>query len=78
MQQAGDGSFTNIRKRRPFSSVQSRRLNGEKKVDVKKADDSDGSDYDEEDVYLMKKEQEFYPVRGHPGMWYKVGTQNSL
>ena len=48
-------------------------MNGEKQVDVKKADDTDSeSDYEDEDVYLMKKEQEFYPVRGHPGMWYKV------
>ena len=34
--------------------------------------DSDGSDYSDEEVYLLKKDEDFYPVRGQPGLWYKV------
>ena len=59
-------------RRRPFSSVGSRRVHNEKKF--RALADDDGSDYEEEEVYLMKKEQDFYPIRGQPGMWYKVGT----
>ena len=59
-------------RRRPFSSVGSRRVHNEKKF--RALADDDGSDYEEEEVYLMKKEQDFYPIRGQPGMWYKVST----
>jgi hypothetical protein len=38
----------------------------------KLVDDSDGSDYEEEEVFLMKKDEDFYPVKGQPGLWYKV------
>ena len=60
-----------VRKRRPFSSVGSRQVHNEKKFRAT-AQESDNSDYEEEDVYLMKKESDFYPIKGHPGMWYKV------
>ena len=59
-------------RRRPFSSVGSRRVHNEKKF--RALADDDGSDYEEEEVYLMKKEQDVYPIRGQPGMWYKVST----
>ena len=41
------------------------------------ADDSDSTDYDEDDVYMMKNEEGMYPVKGQPGMYYKVNTADS-
>jgi len=36
-------------------------------------EDSDNSDFDaNEDVCLTKKEEGFYPVKGQPGLFYKV------
>ena len=36
-------------------------------------DESDNSDFDaNEDVCLTKKDEGFYPVKGQPGMFYKV------
>ena len=37
--------------------------------------DSDSDDYDEEDIYFTKKDGGFYPVKGKPGMYYKVGHE---
>ena len=44
-------------------------------------EDSDNSDFDaNEDVCLTKKDEGFYPVKGQPGLFYKVhnnrGTQH--
>ena len=38
-------------------------------------EESDNSDFDaNEDVCLTKKEEGFYPVKGQPGLFYKVGS----
>ena len=43
------------------------------KSKLAEGDDSDNSDFDaNEDVCLTKKDEEFYPVKGQPGMFYKV------
>ena len=34
--------------------------------------DSDSDEYDEEDIYFTRRDGGFYPVRGKPGMFYKV------
>ncbi len=53
-----------------MSHIGSRTLKKDNKV--KLADDSGDSDYDHDDIYMMKKDEGLYPVRGQPGMFYKV------
>ena len=59
---------------RPMTSVAaSRKLVEEKGLQF--SDDegnSSGTDYDEDDIYALKKTEGFKPVKGQPGMFYKV------
>lgn len=60
-----------LRKRRPVTTLSSRRAHREHKIKLNCSSDSE-TDYDEDDAYIMKKEEGFYPVKGQPGLWYKV------
>ena len=53
-----------------MTTMGSRAVHKDKKVTI---GDSDSDDYDEEDIYFVKKDAGFYPVKGQPGMFYKVG-----
>lgn len=62
---------------RPMTSVTaSRKLVEERGLQL--SDDegihSDGTDYDEHDIYAVKKSEDFKPVKGQPGMFYKVSS----
>ena len=60
---------------RPMTSVTaSRKLVEEKGLQLSDDDDGDssGTDYDEDDIYALKKNEGFKPVKGQPGMFYKV------
>ena len=37
--------------------------------------DSDGSDYDDDEALLLKDDN-FYPVKGQPGLFYRVSYPN--
>jgi hypothetical protein len=54
---------------RPMTALGSRGIHKEKKVLL---GDTDSSDDEEEEVYMQKREEEFLPVKGEPGMYYKV------
>ena len=63
--------MSDVRRRRPMTTIGSRKVHRPRKVKV--ASGSDGeSDYDEQDVYLTEQNNGFYPVKGQPGMFYKV------
>lgn len=58
---------------RPMTSVAaSRKLVEEKGLQFSDDENSSGTDYDEEDIYALKKTEGFKPVKGQPGMFYKV------
>lgn len=59
---------------RPLTSVAvSRALVEEQGVQISDNDDSNNdSDYDDHDVYKLKKDEGFKPVKGQPGMFYKL------
>ena len=54
-----------------MTTLGSRKLYKDKKAKLDE-EDSDDTDYDQDDVLLMKKEDGYYPVKGHPGMYYKA------
>ncbi|CAD5113719.1 DgyrCDS2883 [Dimorphilus gyrociliatus] len=64
-----------LRKRRPVTTLSSRRAHREHKVKLDFTSDSE-TDYDEDDAYIMKKEEGFYPVKGQAGLWYKKHRYN--
>ena len=60
---------------RPMTSVAaSRKLVEERGLQLSDDEDgnSSGTDYDEHDIYALKKTEDFKPVKGQPGMFYKV------
>lgn len=61
---------------RPMTSVAaSRKLVEERGLQLSDDDDdanSSGTDYDDQDIYALKKTDHFKPVKGQPGMFYKV------
>lgn len=60
---------------RPMTSVAaSRKLVEERGLQLSDddGDQSDGTDYDEHDIYAVKKTEDFKAVKGQPGMFYKV------
>lgn len=61
---------------RPMTSVAaSRKLVEEKGLQLSDDDDdgdSSGTDYGEHDILALKKNEGFKPVKGQPGMFYKV------
>ncbi|XP_064652604.1 uncharacterized protein LOC135503146 [Lineus longissimus] len=60
---------------RPMTSLGSRSIHKEKKVLL---GDTDSSDDEEEEVYMQKREEEFLPVKGEPGMYYKRHLNNPV
>ena len=57
--------------RRPMTTVGSRAVHKDRKVVVGDGD-SDSTDYEDGDVYITKSEADFIPVKGEPGLFYKV------
>ena len=56
-----------------MTTVGSRTVHRDKKVTLAEdSEESDFADYEEKDVYLLKKDGGYYPVRGQPGLFYKV------
>lgn len=54
-----------------MTTIGSRHINKDRRVQIELEDSSD-DEYDEDDDDLKKKEQEFMPVKGEPGLFYKV------
>ena len=71
-----DSEEENEKMIRPMTSVAaSRKLVEERGLQLSDDDDgerSDGTDYDEHDIYAIKKTEDFKAVKGQPGMFYKV------
>ena len=61
---------------RPLTHYGSRTVHAERKVKINE-DTDDDSDYEDDDVYLMKKEDGFYPVKGKAGLFYRVSISAS-
>ena len=59
-------------RKRPLSMYGSCTTDQDKKVTVAGEEPDEGSDYEDDDVYLLKKDDDFYPVKGQAGMYYKV------
>lgn len=58
---------------RPMTSVAaSRKLVEERGLQLSDDENSSGTDYDEDDIYTLKRTEGFKPVKGQPGMFYKV------
>ena len=60
---------------RPMTSVAaSRKFVEERGLQLSDDDgeQSDGTDYDEHDIYAVKKTEDYKAVKGQPGMFYKV------
>ena len=47
-----------------------------KAVEIDASSEGSGTDYSDDEVLMLKKDDGFRPVKGQPGMYYKVG--NSL
>lgn len=43
-----------------------------KAVEVDASSDGSGTDYSDDEVLMLKKDDGFRPVKGQPGMYYKV------
>lgn len=63
-------SATSRRMSRPLSMHMSR-----KAVEVDASSDGSGTDYSDDEVLMLKKDDGFRPVKGQPGMYYKVCSQ---
>jgi len=50
----------------------SRIIHKDRKMDLVIGEDSEDSDTDLEDMYAIRKGQDFKQVKGMPGMFYKV------
>jgi len=46
-----------------------------KAVEVDASSDGSGTDYSDDEVLMLKKDDGFRPVKGQPGMYYKVCDQ---
>ena len=59
---------------RPFTVHGSRKVVEEQGLNLSDDDDaeSSGTDFSDDDVYVIKKDGGFKPVKGQPGMYYKV------
>ena len=58
---------------RPMTSVAASRLLVEERgLKLSDDDDSSGTDYDDNEIYALKKDDGFKAVKGQPGMFYKV------
>lgn len=44
-----------------------------KAVEIDASSDGSGTDYSDDEVLMLKKDDGFRPVKGQPGMYYKVG-----
>ena len=64
-------SATSRRMSRPVTMHMSR-----KAVEDASSDGS-GTDYSDDEVLMLKKDDGFRPVKGQPGMYYKVCSNNS-
>lgn len=70
---SGTGAETDEPFARPMTSVTaSRKLVEERGLQLSDDENSSGTDYDENDIYTLKKTEGFKPVKGQPGMFYKV------
>lgn len=59
---------------RPMTSVDaSRKLVEEKGLQMSDDGSDDESDYNDDEVYALKQDMGFRPVKGEAGMFYKVG-----
>ena len=63
---------------RPLTSVEASRALVEEKGLQLSEDESEKSDYDEKDIYKLKENEGFRPVKGQPGMFYKVLVRTLL
>ena len=43
-----------------------------KAVEVDASSEGSGTDYSEDEILVLKKDDGFRPVKGQPGMYYKV------
>lgn len=43
-----------------------------KAVEIDASSDGSGTDYSDDEVLMLKKDDGFRPVKGQPGMYYKV------
>lgn len=57
---------------RPFTVYGSRKVVEEKTVTWSDDDSSSGSEYSDDDVYVIGKGSGLKPIEGQPGMYYKV------
>lgn len=46
-----------------------------KAVEIDASSDGSGTDYSDDEVLMLKKDDGFRPVKGQPGMYYKVCNQ---
>lgn len=53
-----------------MSTYGSKRVHKDKKAMLDDSDDSD--EFDDSDVYVCKKDEQYYPVKGQSGMYYRV------
>ena len=44
-----------------------------KAVEIDASSEGSGTDYSDDEVLMLKKDDGFRPVKGQPGMYYKVG-----
>ena len=77
----GDEDDDEVAMIRPMTSVAaSRKLVEERGLQLSDDDgeQSDGTDYDEHDIYAVKKTEDFKAVKGQPGMFYKVSSHSLI
>lgn len=60
-------SSASRRMSRPVTTQMSR-----KAVEIDASSDGSGTDYSDDEVLMLKKDDGFRPVKGQPGMYYKV------
>jgi len=46
-----------------------------KAVEIDASSEGSGTDYSDDEVLMLKKDDGFRPVKGQPGMYYKVGDR---
>ncbi|XP_068706194.1 uncharacterized protein [Montipora foliosa] len=66
-------SATSRRMSRPVTTHMSR-----KAVEIDASSDGSGTDYSDDEVLMLKKDDGFRPVKGQPGMYYKKHLNNPV
>ncbi|XP_013405388.1 uncharacterized protein LOC106170172 [Lingula anatina] len=71
-----DKLHVDLRQRRPMTTIGSRNIHKDNKVKV--GNESDSDDYDDEEAFMTKKDEDFMPVKGEPGLFYKRHMNNPV